>query len=85
MTAQIIPFPSRRADAERLALVGKQLKDALPIAPRDAELDLLLQIGSKLLDNINDYEAVDCSGLMDQWLDRLDKWDAQNCSLLGAQ
>lgn len=70
MTAQIIPFPSKPIDAERLALLGEQIKNAVPVAPRDAELDLLLQIGGKLIDNIMDYEAVDC------WLVRVDEWTA---------
>lgn len=77
MTAQIILLPSRPADRERLALVGGMLKDALPIPTRDLELDMLLQIGGKLLDNLNDYQRPDCSGLMDAWMDRLDAWDAK--------
>jgi len=69
MTAQVIAFPTRTPDHDRLALVGEALKVATPIAPRDAELDLLLQIGGKLLDNLNDYTVVDC------WLVRLDQWE----------
>lgn len=78
MTAQIIPFPSRAIDANRLAHVGERLKSAIPLpTSTDMELDMLLQIGGKLLDNLNDYTRPDCSGLMDAWVDRLDKWDAK--------
>lgn len=77
MTAQIILFPSKPEDRERLALVGAALKDAMPLPPRDLELDMLLQIGGKLLDNLNGYQRPDCSGLMDAWLDRLDAWDVK--------
>ena len=45
---------------------------------RDMELDMQLQIGGKLLDNLNDYQRPDCSGLMDRWLDRLDAWESRN-------
>jgi hypothetical protein len=77
MTAQIIFFPGKPADRERLALVGRMLKDAIPTPVRDLELDMLLQIGGKLLDNLNDYQRPDCSGLMDAWLDRIDAWEAK--------
>ncbi|WP_293965738.1 hypothetical protein [Sphingomonas sp.] len=72
MTATIIAFPHRTINLQRLALVGTALRDAIPIAPRDAELDLLLTIGGKLLDNLADHTAVDC------WLVRLDEWEAKN-------
>lgn len=74
MTATILQFPKRTADAQRLADVGELLKAAHPVAPRDAELDLLLQIGGKLLDNLNDHTAIDC------WLVRLDAWEGRNAS-----
>lgn len=73
MTAQIIPFPSRTLDAKRLAWVGAVLNAAVPLPQAaDPELDMLLKIGSKLLDNLNDFEAVDC------WLVRLDEWEGKN-------
>ncbi|WP_156359715.1 hypothetical protein [Sphingomonas sp. Leaf28] len=72
MSAQIIPFPHRKPDADRLALVGENVKTALPIAASDPELDLLLQIGGKLLDNLNDYQAIDV------WLARLDAFEANS-------
>ena len=78
MTAQIIPFPARAIDAERLADVADRLKTAITLpTSADLELDLLLQIGGKLLDNLNDYTRPDCSGLMDDWIERLDKWEAK--------
>lgn len=78
MTAQIIPFPSRAIDAERLADVADRLKSAIPLpTSADMELDMLLQIGGKLLDNLNDYKRPDCSGLMDSWIERLDQWEAK--------
>ncbi len=70
MTATILQFPKRTTDAERIALAGSALQAAIPLPSKDAELDLLLQIGGKLLDNLNDFEAVDC------WLVRLDQWEA---------
>ncbi|WP_343545700.1 hypothetical protein [Sphingomonas paucimobilis] len=78
MSAQVIPFPTRAIDAERLADVADRLKTAIPLpTSADLELDMLLQIGGKLLDNLNDYTRPDCSGLMDEWVERLDKWDAK--------
>ncbi len=68
MSAQIIAFPTRTADRERLALVGGTLKVAVPITTRDSELDLLIQIGGKLLDNLNERE-------LDRWLRRVDTFD----------
>ncbi len=70
MTATILAFPSRKQNEERLAQVGESLRVATPLPSRDPELDLLLQIGGKLLDNLNDHVAVDC------WLARLDQWEA---------
>jgi hypothetical protein len=70
VTATILQFPKRTTDAERIALAGSALQAAIPLPSKDAELDLLLQIGGKLLDNLNDFEAVDC------WLVRLDQWEA---------
>lgn len=71
MTAQIIPFPLRTVDAERLAQAGELIKKAVPVpTSADPELDMLLQIGGKLLDNLNDFEAVDC------WIVRLEEWEA---------
>ncbi len=71
MTATIHAFPTRKADRERLALVGETLKVAVPITSSDAELDLLIQIGGTLLDNLNEYTAID------SWLVRLNAWEAQ--------
>lgn len=68
MTATIHAFPTRTADRERLALVGETLKVAVPITSSDAELDLLIQIGGKLLDNLNERE-------LDRWLRRVDTFD----------
>lgn len=68
MTATIHAFPTRTVDRERLALVGETLKVAVPIASSDAELDLLIQIGGKLLDNLNERE-------LDRWLRRVDTFD----------
>lgn len=68
MTATIPAFPTRTVDRERLALVGETLKVAVPITTRDAELDLLIQIGGKLLDNLNERE-------LDRWLRRMDTFD----------
>lgn len=74
MTAQIIPFPTRGAD-ERLAQVGQLMKTAVPVpTSADPELDMLLKIGGKLLDNLNDFEAVDC------WIVRLEEWEAKTAS-----
>lgn len=71
MTATILQLPKRTTDAERLADVGELLKTAHPLAQRDAELDLLLQIGGKLLDNLYNYKHRDC------WLVRLDAWESR--------
>lgn len=70
MTAQIIAFPTKPVDEARLALVGGALRDALPLAHKDAELDLLIQIADRLVGNIVDYE-VDC------FIVRLDQYDAR--------
>lgn len=82
MTAQIIAFPTRKPDAERLALLASNIDAAIPLPKVDPELDLLLQIGAKLIDNLNDYTRPDCRGLIDDQLDaflvRLDKWDARS-------
>lgn len=78
MAATILHFPQRKADAERLALIGSMIASTIPMPERDMELDMLLQIGGKLLDNLNDYRRPDCSGLMDRWLDRLDAWETEN-------
>lgn len=79
MSATIIDFPSRPADRQRLASVALHLSSAIPLPDReDMELSMLLAIGGKLLDNLQDYQRPDCSGLMDEWLDRLDRWDARN-------
>ena len=81
MTATILHFPVRKVDADRLALVGTILSDAVPMPDRDTELDILLTIGGKLLDNRSDYQAPDCQGLvaeLDAWVARLDQWDSKS-------
>lgn len=79
MSATIIPFPSRPADRQRLTLVGDMLGTAIPLpVTEDNELKNLLAIGGKLLDNLNSYQRPDCSRLMDEWLNRLDAWDARS-------
>jgi hypothetical protein len=65
----VLHFPKRKADAERLALVGAALQAAIPLPKHDPELDLLLTIGAKLLDNLNELE-------LDRWLGRINKWEA---------
>lgn len=78
MSATIIDFPTRPADRERLALVGDLLGIAIPPpASDDMELSMLLETGAKLLDNLAGYLRPDCSGLMDEWLDRLDRWEGK--------
>ncbi len=73
MTAQIIPFPSRNVDAERLTRAGEVMRRAVLVpTSADPELDMLLQIGGKLLDNLDDFEAADC------WIVRLEEWEAKN-------
>jgi hypothetical protein len=59
MTAQIILFPGKPADRERLAMVGRLLSDVIPMPARDLELDMLLAMAGKLIDNLNDYQAAD--------------------------
>lgn len=70
MTAMILPFPSRPVDAERLALLGQTVAKALPLPERDAELELLLKMGARLLDNLND-------AALDHWLARVTAWEGQ--------
>lgn len=70
MTAQVIAFPTKPIDDERFAMVGGALRDAVPLASKDAELDLLVQIADRLVDNIVDYE-VDC------FIVRLDQYEAR--------
>lgn len=70
MSAEVIAFPSKPVDEARLALVGGALRDAIPLASKDAELQLLIQIADRLVDNIVDYE-VDC------FIVRLDQYDAR--------
>jgi len=70
MTAQVISFPSKPIDEARLALVGSALREAVPLARKDAELQLLMQIADRLVGNIVDYD-VDC------FLVRLDQYDAR--------
>jgi hypothetical protein len=80
MTATILQFPKRTDDAERLALVGNMLTSAVPLPDRDMELDMLLAIGGKLLDNLNAYRQPDCTGMvaeLDAWVARLDLLDAK--------
>ena len=72
MSAQIIVFPDRVIDRGCLALVGWALVGTMPITSSDAELDLLIQIGGKLLDKLNDDMAIDC------WLAMLDRRETQN-------
>lgn len=45
------------------------LRQAIPMPPRDDELDILVQWARKLIDNAADYQAVDCFIL------RLDEYD----------
>lgn len=68
MSAKIIPFTPRKQSKEQLALMGETLRQAVALPPRDAELDLLLQIGGKLLDNLNEQE-------LDRWVGRIDTWE----------
>lgn len=77
MTATILRFPKRTTHAERLALMGNLLTQAVTMPDRDMELDMLLAIGGKLLDNLNDYTRPDCSGLLDNWLTQLDSWEGR--------
>lgn len=76
MSADIIAFPRKPVDQARLAIVGGSLRDAIPLADRDAELQLLIQVADKLVQNMRDYVRPDCSDLMfDSFLVRLDQWD----------
>ena len=68
MSAKIIPFTPRKQDNEHLALTGENLRQAVAVPSHDAELDLLLQIGGKLLDNLNEQE-------LDRWMGRIDTWE----------
>ncbi len=78
MTATILPFPARPVDGARLAIVGGALRDAIPLASKDAELQLLIQVADKLIDNMRDYVRPDCSDLVfDDLLVRLDQYDAR--------
>jgi hypothetical protein len=74
MSAKIIPFTPRKQDNEHLTLTGQNLRQAVAVPSRDAELDLLLQIGGKLLDNLEVHKAIDC------WLVRLDAWEERRDS-----
>lgn len=82
MTATILQFPTNKLNEERLTRVGDLVKSAVPVpTTTDLELDMLLQIGGKLLDNLDDYVMPDCSGLIDRTDDfvvRLDRWEAKN-------
>jgi hypothetical protein len=73
MAAQIIAFPSRKADRNRLALVGASLQDAFPVVKRDAELALLTQMADHLIASFNDDYC-------DRFIDRLAAWEAENRS-----
>lgn len=70
MTAQVISFPAKLVDEARLAMVGSALRDAVPIASKDAELDLLIQIADRRVGNIVDYD-VEC------FIVRLDQYEAR--------
>lgn len=70
MTAQIIPFPSTPSTQARLAIAGGALEHAIPLPSRDAELGLLGQMASRLLDQLDDEDAVD------NFLARIDLWTA---------
>jgi hypothetical protein len=59
MTAQVIAFPIKPIDGARLAMVGSALRDAVPLASKDVELDLLVQIAEQLVGSIVDFD-VDC-------------------------
>lgn len=59
MTAQVFTFPTKPFDKVRLALVGGALRGSVPLANKDAELDMLGQIADRLVSNIIDYD-VEC-------------------------
>jgi hypothetical protein len=71
MNAQIIAFPNSPSDEARLAIVAGALQQAIPLSNRDAELQLLIQMGDRLLGQLDDNAAID------SFLARLDMWDAQ--------
>ena len=71
MTATIIPFPSRPVDPAKLQGIARAIELAIPIPPRDPELALLMEICAQLLDTYED-------GLCGSFLDRLERWEAEN-------
>lgn len=70
MNAQIIPFPTKAANEARLAILAGALQQAVPLPNRDVELQLLGQMASRLLDQLDDDDAVDA------FLARIDLWTA---------
>jgi len=76
MTAQIIRFPTAAKTAEQLSRVGLQLRDALPLPSRYAELAMLTTMAEHLLTGFDD-------GLCDSFLSRLEAWDRDNRNIVG--
>jgi hypothetical protein len=70
MAAQIIEFPRKPINEARLALVGGALQQAIPLADKDTELQLLITVADRLIGNMVEYQ-------LDEFLVRLDKWDAR--------
>ena len=71
MTAQIVQFPTAARTTDQLSRVGLQLRDALPLPSRDAELAMLTTMAEHLLTGFDD-------GLCDSVLARLEAWDQNN-------
>ena len=71
MTEQIIRFPTAAKTAEQLERIRLQLRDALPLPSRDAELAILTTMAEHLLTGFDD-------GLCDSFLARLEARDQAN-------
>ncbi len=70
MSAQIIPFPTTPATRARIAIAGGALEHAVQLPCRDTELELIGQMASRLLDQLDNEDA------LDNFLARIDLWTA---------
>lgn len=71
MSAQIIRFPSTAKSNEALQRIGNQLRDAVPLPERDAELAMLTTICEHLMSSYDD-------DLCGSFIDRIAAWEADN-------
>ena len=75
MTAQIIRFLTAAKTAKQLSRVSLQLRDALPLPSRDAELAMLTTMAEHLLSSYDD-------GLCDSFLSRVEAWDRDHHNIV---